>query len=134
MEGAQQHRILIVGSDERVLSVIGNFLVSDGFDVTTACGTEAALHSLQFDEYDLLLLEDHFADLTSSCFLKRMLRIPRKAPVIILEGSPSRPCGLAPYNPFQASRFVNMRRPCEILEAAREVLSADPFEGADQSG
>jgi DNA-binding response OmpR family regulator len=35
-----QHRILIIDGDERALSVITNFLVNEGFDVATACGTE----------------------------------------------------------------------------------------------
>ena|SRR5579864_5001957 len=124
MEGQRQHRILLVDSDERVLSAIKDFLANDGFDVTTTCGGEATLKALQSGKYDLILVGDRFADLTSSCFLKELLRIPRTAPVIVMENFPSRPCGLAPYNPLRASRFVNKCRPCEILEAAREARSA----------
>lgn len=127
MEGQWQCRILIVDSDERALSVIKNFLVNDGFDVTTACDREVALKVLQSCEYDLLLVDGHFADLTLSCFLKRSLRIPEKVPVIVMESIPSRPCGgLPPYNPARASRFVNKWQPCEILKAVREAQSAPP--------
>jgi DNA-binding NtrC family response regulator len=121
----QSHRVLIVDSDERALRVVENFLLSDGFDVTTACGAEEALNSLQSGEYDLVLVDDHFADLTSSCLLKELLRISQRGPVIVMEGAPSRPCGIAPYNSLRASRFVNKWRPCEILEAARQVLRLD---------
>lgn len=121
----QVHRVLIVDSDERALRVVGNFLLGDGFDVTTACGAEKALNSLQSGEYDLVLVDDHFADLTSSCFLKDLLQISQRGPVIVMEGAPSRPCGIAPYNSLGASRFVNKWRPCEILAAAREVLRRD---------
>ena len=134
MEGQWQYRILIVDNDEAAASVIKNFLVGDGFDVTTACGGEVALNALQSCDYDLVLVDNHLADLTSSCFLKQLLRIPGKSPVIVMESSPSRPCGLAPYNPFRASRFVNKWRACEILEAVREARSAPPDSEANQSG
>ena len=115
-----QRRILIIDGDERALSVIRNFLVNEGFDVTTAGGTEAAISSLQSGVHDLVLVDDHFADLTSSCFLKQLVRIPGKVPVIVMESAPSRPCRAAPYNPL---RIVNKWRPCEILAALSEVLS-----------
>lgn len=134
MEEQPQHRILIIDSDERALSVVKNFFVNDGFDVATACGGEAALNALQSGEYDLILVDHHFADLTSSCFLEKLLRIPGKAPVIVMESSPTRPCGLAPYNPLRASRFVNKWRPCEIVNAAREVLPASSVFRAERSG
>lgn len=116
------HRVLIIDSDERTSSVIENLLANDGFEVTTACRAERAVDCLRSGEYDLVLVDDHFADLTSSCFLKELLRIPQKGPVIIMEGAPSRPCGIAPYNPFRASRLVNKCCPCEILEAAHDML------------
>jgi CheY-like chemotaxis protein len=134
VERQWQNRILIVDSDDRALGVIKSFLVNDGFDVTVACGLEVALNALQSCEYDLVLMDSRFADLTSSCFLERLLRIPQQAPVIVMESSPSRPCGLTPFNPLRASRFVNKWRPCEILEAVREVQSAPPVSEADQSG
>lgn len=126
MEGPRQHRVLVIDSDQRALSVIKNVLVNEGFDVTTACGTEAAINSLQSDEHDLVLADEHFADLTSSCFLKQLVRIPGKAPVIVMKGVSTRPCpcGVAPYNPLRASRIVNKWRTCEILKAVSEVLPA----------
>jgi DNA-binding NtrC family response regulator len=57
--------------------------VNEGFDVTTAFGTEAAISSLQSGGHDLVLVDDHFADLTSSCFLKQLVRIPVKVPAIV---------------------------------------------------
>jgi CheY-like chemotaxis protein len=127
----ERHRILIVDSDERASSVIKNFLVNDGFDVTTACG-DLVLNALQSSEYDLVLLDSGFADLTSSCFLKQFLRLPRKSSVIVMESRP-RPCGLAPYNPFRAGRFVSKWRPCDILAAVREAQSASPVSDDDPS-
>ena len=134
MEEHWQYRILIVDSDERAASVIKDFLVNDGFDVATVGGGEPALNALKSCQYDLVLVDSRFADLTSSYFLKHLLRIPGKAPVIVLESFLSRPCGLAPYNPVRAGRFVNKWRPCEILKAVHEARSGPPVSEAGASG
>jgi DNA-binding NarL/FixJ family response regulator len=123
MEGQLQHRILLIDSDERAMSVIKNFLVNDGFNVTTTCG-EGGFSALQSCEYDLVLVDSHFADLALSSFLKRLLRIPEKLPVIVMEDYTCRRGGSAPYNPQRASRVVNKCRPCEILEAVHEVKAS----------
>jgi DNA-binding response OmpR family regulator len=107
MEEQGQDRILIIDSDERAATVIQSFLVNEGFVVTTATGGDAALNALRSCEYDLVLVDSRFADLTSSYFLKHLLRVPGKAPVIVLESFLSRPWGLTPYDPVRAGRFVN---------------------------
>jgi DNA-binding NtrC family response regulator len=126
MEAEWQHKILIVDSDERALKVIGNFLVNAGFEVATAWNGEVADSILQSGEYDLLLVDDRFADLTSASFLVHLQRFRKRAAVVVMENNPSRPCGVTPYNSLRASKFVNKWRPCEVLGAAREMLSAPP--------
>ncbi len=127
MAGDWQPKILIVDSDVRALPVIENFLVNAGFEVTTACSGEVAGNLLQSSAYDLVVVDDRFADLTSGCFFAHLQQLRRGAPVVVMENAPSRPCGITPYNSLRASRFVNKWRPCEILEAAREMLSAPPI-------
>ena len=126
MEGEWQPKILMVDSDERALAVIKNFLVSAGFEVTTAWSAETASDLLQSSEYDLVLVDDRFADLTSGCFLVHLQQCRKRAPVVVMEGSPSRPCGVTRHNSLRAGRFVNKWRPCEVLEAAREMLPVPP--------
>lgn len=116
-------KILIVDSDVRALAVIENFLVNAGFEVTTAWSGEVAANLLQSGEYDLVIVDDRFADLTSACFFANLTQFRKGAPVVVMENAPSRPCGVTPYNSLRASRFVNKWRPCEVLEAAREMLS-----------
>jgi len=128
MEGDCQPKILMVDSDERALDVIKNFLVNAGFDVTTA-GRELAGNLLQSSEYDLVLVDDRFADLTSSCFFAQLQQVRNRAPVVVMESVPCRPCGVTPHNSLRASMFVNKWRPCEILETIREILSVPRVEG-----
>jgi CheY-like chemotaxis protein len=126
MEGDGPPKILMVDSDERALAVIKNFLVNAGFEVTTAASAEVASNLIQSNEYDLVLVDDRFADLTSGCFFIHWQQLRKRAPVVVMENAPSRSCGGTPYNSLRASRFVNKWRPCEVLEAAREMLSVPP--------
>jgi len=126
MEGEWQHKILIVDSDERALSVIKNFLVNAGFEVTTAWSGEVAGDLLRASEYDLVLVDDRFADLTSAAFFVHLQQVRKKVPVVVMENAPSRPCGVTPYNSLRASRFVNKWRPCEVLATVRDLLSVSP--------
>lgn len=123
MERRWPYRILIIDSDERALAVISDFLVDEGFETMTACGYEKALDVLKSGGYDAVVVDDQFADLTSRCFLKELVRIPRNAPVIVMESGPRRPCGVVPYNSLRARRFVSKRRPFQIVDGVREVLS-----------
>jgi len=116
----------MVDSDVRALGVIKNFLLDAGFDVTTAWNSEVAGNLLRSNEYDLVVVDDQFADLTSGCVFVLLQQFRKGAPVIVMENAPSRPCGVRPYNTLRASRFVNKWRPCEVLEAAREILSLPP--------
>ena len=126
MEGEWQHKILIVDSDERALSVIKNFLVNAGFEVTTAWSGEVAGDLLRASEYHLVLVDDRFADLTSASFFVHLQQVRKKVPVVVMENAPSRPCGVTPYNSLRASRFVNKWRPCEVLATVRDLLSVSP--------
>ena len=127
MAGDYQPKILMVDSDERALAVIENFLVNAGFEVTTASSAEAASHLLQSSEYDLVLVDDRFADLTSGCFLLNLQQFRKGSPVVVMENTPSRPCGVTPYNSLRASRFVNKWRPCEVFAVVRDLLSVPPI-------
>ena len=109
MEAGWQPNVLIVDSDERAMGVIKNFLVNAGFGVTTAGSGEVAGDLLHSNEYDLVLVDERFADLTSGCFFLHLQQF-RKRSVAVMENAPSRPCGVRPYNSLRASRFVNKWR------------------------
>ena len=133
--GEQCHgKILIVDSDERAMNIIENFLLNAEFQVTTARSGELAGNLLESGEYDLVLVDDQFADLTSGCFLVQLQRFRKRARVVVMENAPCRPCGVTPYNSLRAMRFVNKWRPCEVLEAVRDVLSVPPVTARPSEG
>jgi len=134
MGGQWQNKVLIVDSDERALNVIENFLLNADFQVTTAGSGEVASNLLESGEYDLVLVGDQFADLTSGCFLAQLQRFRKRAPLVVMENAPCRPCGITPYNSLRAIRFVNKWRPCEVLEVVRDILSVPPVQANPSEG
>lgn len=124
MEGQQQHTILIVDNDERVLRVIDGFLANAGFDTRTASGGQAALDLLKSQKCDLVLVADHLSDFFLDGFLKALLRFPKPPSVIVMQSDSPRSWDVGPYRSLGASRAVNKYRPCEVLGAANEVLSS----------
>jgi len=124
MEGQQQQRILIVDNDERVLRVLDEFLANAGFDTRTALGGHVALDLLESQEYDLVLLADPLAEFSLEGFLKALQRFVTRPSVIVMQADPPRSWDVGPYRSPGASRTVNKWRPCDVLEAANEVLSS----------
>jgi DNA-binding response OmpR family regulator len=119
-----QQKILIVDNDERVLRVMDGFLANAGFDTRTAPDGLVALDLLQSQKCDLLLVADHLADFSLDGFLKELHRFPTRPLVIVMESDPPRSWDAGPYRSLGASKAVNKWRPCEVLEAASEVLSS----------
>lgn len=126
MEGQQQQKILIVDSDERVLRVMDGILANAGFDTRAASNGHAAIDLLRSREYDLVLVANHLADFSLDGFFKEFKELQRfsaRPLVIVMESDPRRSWDLGPYRYLGASKAVNKWRPCDVLEAAREVLS-----------
>jgi CheY-like chemotaxis protein len=123
MEGQQQQKILIVDNDERVLRVMDGFLANAGFDTRTASDGHVALDLLQSQECDLVLVADQLADFSLDGFLRELQLFPTQPLVIVMESDPPRSWDAGPYRSLGAIKSVNKWRPCEVLGAAREVLS-----------
>jgi CheY-like chemotaxis protein len=124
MEGQRQQRVLIVDNDERVLRVIDGFLVNAGFETQTASDGHVALDLLKSQLCDLVLVADHLSDFFLDGFLKALQLFPTRPAVIVMQSEPPRSWDVGPYRSLGASGAVNKCRPCEVLGAASEVLSA----------
>jgi DNA-binding response OmpR family regulator len=123
MEGQQPQKILIVDNDERVLRVIDGFLANAGFDTTTAADGRVALDLLRSQGCDLVLVSDDLSDFSFDGFLRELQRLSTRPLVIVMQSDPPRSWDAGPYRSLGASKVVNKWRPCEVLEAASEVLS-----------
>jgi DNA-binding response OmpR family regulator len=112
---------LIVDNDERVLSVMDRFLANAGFDTRTASDGHSALDLLKL-QCDLVFVADHLLDFFLNGFLKALHGLSVQPPVIVMQSDRPRSWEAGPYRQLGASGAVNKARPCEVLEAAREVL------------
>jgi DNA-binding response OmpR family regulator len=122
MEMLRQQRILIVDNDERVLRVMDGFLANAGFDTRTASDGHSALDLLKLQECDLVFVADHLSDYFLDGFLKALHELSRQPRVIVMQSDRPRSWEVGPYRQLGASGAVNKARPCEVLEAATEVL------------
>jgi DNA-binding NtrC family response regulator len=122
MEMLRQQRILVVDNDERVLRVMDGVLANAGFDTRTASDGRSALDVLKLQECDLVFVADHLSDFFLDGFLKAMHRLPTQPPVVVMQSDRPRSWEAGPYRQLGASGAVNKARPCEVLDAAKEVL------------
>ena len=126
MEMQRQQRILIVDNDERVLRVMDGFLANAGFDTKTASDGHSALDLLKVQECDLVFVADHLSDFFLDGFVKAWHGLSMQPPVIARQSDRPRSWEVGPYRQLGESGAVNKARPCEVLEAANEVLCSGP--------
>ena len=124
MQEQRQQTVLIVDSDERILRVMDGLLANAGFDTRTASDGHVALDLLRAQACDLVLVSDHLPDFFLDGFLKALHLVSTCSSVIVMQSDPPRSWDVGPYRSLGASRSVNKARPCEVLGAANEVLSA----------
>jgi DNA-binding response OmpR family regulator len=124
MERQRQQRVLIVDNDDRVLSVIDGFLANAGFETSTASDGHLALDVLKSQECDLVLVADHLSDFFLDGFLKALEDFPIRPAVIVMQSERPKSWDVGPFRSLGASGPVNKYRPCEVVVAASELLSA----------
>jgi len=77
---------------------------------------------LKFQECDFVFVADHLSDFFLDGFLKALHGLSMQPPVIVRQSDRPRSWEVGPYRQLGGSGAVNKARPCEILEAANEVL------------
>lgn len=122
MEMLRQQRILIVDNDERVLQVMGGFLANAGFETRTASDGRSALDLLKLQDCDLVFVADHLSDFFLDGFIKALQGLTAQPRVVVMQSDRPRSWEVGPYRQLGARGAVNKARPCEVLEAANEVL------------
>lgn len=82
------HRILVVDDEQRIVSILSQFLVKMGFEVITAPGGAEAIELLRSGpKIDLMLLDMKMPNVVGFDVLREMRAINKKVKTIILTGS-----------------------------------------------
>jgi len=79
----QRRRLLIVNNDEREATMLINLARSMGYEATSTWSGRDALWTLSTDRFDLLLVDQHVADMYVGDFINRV-HVSSISPSIIL--------------------------------------------------
>lgn len=108
-------KVLVVDDDEDVLMVINLFLRSLDFEVETAVDGKEALHLLDMDDWDVILLDIRMPEMDGATFMRHYTG---PVPIVVMSGSYD---AALPREPFaRVKKPMSMTDVAPILrEAAR---------------
>jgi CheY-like chemotaxis protein len=87
---ATQRRILVVDDEVLVRSLVAEMLSQDGYRVEMVDGGEAALHILEREDFEVVLVDLQMPGMSGVQFLERLARLPstRRPLVFAMSGNP----------------------------------------------
>jgi DNA-binding NtrC family response regulator len=83
---SNKKRILVVDDDHFVRATLKKFLLTEGYDITGVRSGEAALESLENEEYDLILLDLTLTGISGIETLEKLRQFNSEIPVILISG------------------------------------------------
>ena len=117
-------RVLVIDDDEQVLTALDALLEDAGCDATTAWSGREALRMLRTGTFDLVVLDDYLADVTSEEILRHLQKMPVSTPVLLMQTGVVTQEEAARYARLGARPFVNKGQPMRIAAVVRDHLSA----------
>src|SRR4026209_302844 len=87
---ARPLRVLVVDGERLIRWSLTAALEEHGHHVAVAADRDAALHALQTEPLDVILLDCHLADATDLALLRIVRRRARETPVVGMTAFPSR--------------------------------------------
>ena len=84
MERNGRKKILIVETNDSVLSGFEELFAGAGFDIRATWSGYEALALMKTQEFDAVLVDEYLADIHFTDFLKRVARLPRATPIIMM--------------------------------------------------
>lgn len=78
-----QNNILIVDDDERILSLLGQFLLNNGYQVSCAASAAEASDLMQYTDFSLIILDVMMPQVTGFEFAEQIKQL-KEVPIILL--------------------------------------------------
>ncbi len=120
----EQKRVLIVDSDEQILITLEHLLEDQGIDTTTTWSARQALELLRSHGFNMLLVGDHLADLTSEQLLREIQMQGVDASILVMESSGSRVPSLANhFAALGATATVRKRDYGQVLQQVSAIAA-----------
>lgn len=79
-----QHHILIVDDDSRILKLLKKFLLKEKFLVSTSLSAKEAITLLETFNYDLVILDVMMPEITGIEFAQQIKKSGKKMPIVML--------------------------------------------------
>ncbi len=102
-------KILIVENNDIVLSGFEELFAGAGFDIRATWSGYEALALMKTQEFDAVLADEYLADIHFTDFLKRVARLPRATPIIMMQGREQARAELPHYDSLGVDAVVNKR-------------------------
>ena len=109
-------RILIVDNDDQESGALCDFLKGAGFEASTTWSGVHALENLELNHFDILIVDDHIADLYVGEFIRVVCSLPSHPSVVVMQTWQAR-TDIRWGRSLGACSFVDKHRPKQILEA-----------------
>jgi len=120
-------RVLIVDNNEWALWSIQALLENGGFDTCTTWSGKEALHLLQTQDFDVLLVDDYLPDLHAGEFLQRVRRLPIQPWIVVMEGTLPTKREARHYAALGVAAVVNKRHLSDVREAVHSLCTEEPL-------
>jgi two-component system probable response regulator PhcQ len=127
----QQHTILIVDDEEKVIKAIQRSLRHENYQLFTASGGEAGMHWIEMREFDLVLSDQHMPGMDGVTFLQKVKTEHPNILTIMLTGATDIDIAVKAINEAGVYKFIlkpwddedlkiTIHRALESLELTRE--------------
>ncbi len=117
-----RHRILVAEDDEDIRRLNTEVLVRSGYKVDAAADGAIAWDVLQFNQYDLLVTDDHMPRMSGVELLLKLHAARRALPVILVSGiMPMEKLKSHPWLQIDAT-LLKPYTPDELVATVRTVL------------
>jgi DNA-binding response OmpR family regulator len=114
--------VLVMDEDANDLRLYSSFLEQEGFDVR-ACGTHAdALHWLESEVLDFIIVSQGGPNFEGRSVLKRAIEIDRRLPVLVLARFADIPCYIESMQLGALDYFEKPLAPRELLRLIKSHL------------
>ena len=131
-----QGKILIVSAETAVREVVATTLRCAGFSTAVAASAEEAIHTLQVQTFDLLVVDTQLPDAPSAALMQRLADLPveRRPGTLILASGPSKADAAEVQqtgaDDFLVAPFRHQELVARILCVLQSIARGRPLSGA----
>ncbi|MFQ5952551.1 MAG: response regulator transcription factor, partial [Candidatus Omnitrophota bacterium] len=120
----EQASILVIDDERKITEIIGDFLISKGFNVEKAYGGQEGLDIVEGNpSIDLVILDMKMPGLDGMAVIKKLESLGKNIPILIVTGSIGLPHVIHSQGIKCEGVLIKPVRLSKLLETIKEILS-----------